>query len=273
MSDLIRIFVGTPANNEDLEWQAVCEYSLKKHASQPLDICWMMLSRNPASFWYADPVMHKGWRTRGWSTPFTALRWGIPAFCKFRGRAIYMDSDTLARADIAELWNQDMRGKAILAKPHNGKARSFLPCVMLMDCERLGAILPRVENIRDTEGRYLKIPDIVQDHVGPFEGDWNCRDGDSYDDINDPAIKLIHYTKIPTQPNHAHARARLYRENKPHWFAGPDESHWRPELTELWERTFAEAKAAGFTPESYRLKRAFGSYGRGKADAHLEKVA
>src|SRR5262245_61554152 len=95
VAEAIRIFVGCSGNNEDLEFQSVLHYSLEKHASQPLDITWMRLSRDPDSFWFSNPQKKEGWRTEGWATPFSALRWGIPAVCNFEGRAIYMDLDKI----------------------------------------------------------------------------------------------------------------------------------------------------------------------------------
>jgi hypothetical protein len=62
MTDLIRIFVGCSANHDDLESQAVLEYTLRKHASQPLKITWMMQSHDPDSWFY---VGKGGWDTTG----------------------------------------------------------------------------------------------------------------------------------------------------------------------------------------------------------------
>lgn len=262
MSDPIRIFVGTPANNEDLEWQAVLDYALRSLSKDVLDITWMMLSRDPASFWFSNPQKEKGWRTRGWATPFTGLRWGIPHYCGFKGRAIYMDSDVIPKSDIGELWRQEIP-RAVLAKRHSEK---WLPCVMLMDCEKLKHILPPIETIRDTPGKYLHMMNRIADHTTEFSGNWNCRDGYGYEDMNDPEIKLIHYTRIPTQPNHKYARARLDSVGVPHWFDGPDLPHPRPELTALFDNTYEKAWAKGFRPQGYAVKKAFGNYGRGKSD-------
>ena len=192
MSERIRIFVGTPANSEDLECQAVYAWSLKKHHPQDdVDITWMMLSRDPNSFWYSNPQAKpkQGINTFGWATPFSGMRFMIPAACDFKGKAIYCDSDQMWIADVAELWNQP---------------------------------------------------------------------------IPDGKVKLIHYTHIPTQPNHPHARKRLSSENKSHWYNGTDEKHPMPEITELFDRMLAEAIAAGQGPETFRVPVEFGDYGRGR---------
>lgn len=109
-SDPIRVFVGCSANGEDAESQAVLEYTLRKHASRPVELTWMKQTHDRKSFWH-------GWNTSSWSTPFTGFRWGIPAACKYQGRAIYMDSDVIIMADIAELFDQPMLpGKVLKAR-------------------------------------------------------------------------------------------------------------------------------------------------------------
>lgn len=265
MSERIRVFCGTPGSNEDLECQCVFEYSLRKyHPQDNVDIHWMMLSREPRSFWYANPQAKpkEGWNTFTWATPFSALRWGIPAACDFKGKAIYCDCDQFFIADVAELWNQEIpEGKALL------KAKVG-DCVMLMDNERMGKILPPVEELKK-EGVYRSVRKTISKHAGLFEGEWNCLDGKDEDKGNfrptiyDGKVKLLHYTHIPTQPNHRHARARLKAEGKEHWYKGADEKHPCPEVTELFDRMLEEAIAVGKGPETFRMPVEFGDYGRG----------
>lgn len=257
---MIRIFVGTPANNEDLECQAVLDWSIRKHASEPVDIVWMMLSRDPQSFWYSDPQARRGWQPQTWATPFSALRWAIPEFCNWQGRAIYMDSDQIAMADIAELWQQPIPKSVLMSK--DGAS-----CVMLFDNAKCQGVLP-------SRGKHWSDPNLFRHVRGmavqastPFQGDWNCRDGHGHQTIHDGDVKVLHYTSIPTQPNHKHARARLKIEGKPHWFPGPDQAHPRREITDLFERMFAECIAEGYGPETYRVAQEFGDYGRPKAAA------
>ena len=130
----IRIFVGCSANGEDAEAQAMLEYTLRHYATEPVEINWMMLSRDPASPWYSDPKKNAGWNTIMWATPFSVFRWAIPHVCNFEGKAIYMDVDMIARTDIAKLWNQEIP-KAILWKDEKNS------CVMLMDCAKLKKVI------------------------------------------------------------------------------------------------------------------------------------
>lgn len=255
----IRLFVGCSANDEDLEAQAVFEYSLRKHhPANDIDLTWMRLSKNPDSFWYADPDAHHGWRTASWATPFSALRWGIPAFCNFQGRAIYMDCDMILMDDIVKLWNHPWDvNKAIIAK-----GESVLYCTMLMDCALLQPILPPIEDIKTKPNAYRDIRRSLDRHVQPFgNGNWNCRDGENYPTIFDPDVKVLHYTSIPTQPTHPYAKARLDAENRPHWFTGHSSPHPRREVRDLFDEYYAAAINSGYAIDRYRTP-LFGDYRR-----------
>jgi hypothetical protein len=258
---MVKIFVGCPANNEDLECQAVLDYSLRMHASEELEITWMMLSRDPESFWYSDPQRGKGWNTQTWATPFSALRWGIPAVCNYEGLAIYMDCDMIAMADIAELKNQTIpSNKALLAK-HDGP-NVIAPCVMLMDCERMQGVLPPIESLKKIPGHYRTVRHKIEEAAGDYEGDWNCRDGERCSSIHEPHVKIVHYTNIPTQPNHLYARQRLAREGRKHWYSGHDQTHPRADIQRLFDETFKQASMCGRGPETFRVSPEFGEYGR-----------
>jgi len=264
MTDRIRIFIGCAGNDEDLEFQSVLEYCLQRQASKPLEIIWMRLSRDPASFWFADPQRRLGWNTQGWATPFSALRWGIPAACNFQGRAIYLDIDMLPLADIAELWDQPMNGAAMLSKPE-------AICVTVYDCERMQKILPDIDKIKHLRGFYRQVRDNVRKAPGAikrYAGDWNCLDmrripGEGeYASVSDPEIKLLHFTRIPTQPHLRYAIPRLAAQGKRHWYAGAASPHPRKDAAALFDQRMAEANKAGFWPEAYKTETPFGDYGR-----------
>lgn len=257
---MIRIFIGTPANNEDLESQAVLEYTLRKHATDELDITWMKLSRDPNSFWYSDPQRGKGWNTKTWATPFSPFRWAIPEFCNFTGRAIYLDVDMMVMDDIAKLWRQDMYpGSLALAKDE----KTF--CCSLFDCSRGKFFLPPVDRLRSELGLYRSVRKSFQNttvqRFGPI-GNWNCLDGEQYKDLTDPEIKIIHCTSIPTQPQLKYALPRLAARGQKHWYTNPTRPHWRQDIVDLFDRLLVEAKDHGYTPESYETLETFGEYGR-----------
>ena len=256
----IRIFVGCSANAEDAEAQAMLEYSLRHYATQPLEITWMMLSRDKESPWYSSNTA--GWNTQLWATPFSVFRWSIPHVCNYQGKAIYMDVDMIARTDIAHLWNQPFpAGKGVLWKDDKNS------CVMLMDCEKLGKVLPPFEHMRRKLGGYSVYRD---NHARPiaakFAGNWNCLDGEAYAKLTDPDIKVLHFTKVESQPHLKWALPRLKRQGKQHWNRWTlrrDEPmpHARADVMPLVEYVWARAQAAGYTAEKYEaIATNFGDY-------------
>lgn len=259
----IRIFVGVSGNDEDIEFQAVLHYSLLKHASQPLDLTWMRLSRDPSSFWYSDPQRKLGWRTDKWATPFSALRWGIPAACDFKGKAIYMDVDMIAMADIAELWNQDFTTGSMISKPE-------AICVSMYDNAKMRTVLPPLDQIKQPS-RYREVRRMVLSNgcVQRYSGgNWNCLDmrkdtGGEYKDLTDPDIKVLHFTQIPTQPHLRHAIPRLAKEGRRHWYtANKPQVHHRKDAVEFFDSMLQEAVDHGYPPDLYRNPTPFGDYGR-----------
>jgi hypothetical protein len=256
----IRIFVGCPANGEDAEAQAMLEYTLRKHhPDNDLEITWMMLSRDKDSPWYSSAT--SGWNTQLWATPFSVFRWSIPHIVG-TGKAIYMDVDMVALADIAELWNQPFPpGKAVLWKDEKNS------CVMLMDCAPVKAALPRFEDMRRKLGGYSVYRDI---HVRPlaakFKNNWNCLDGENYATLTDPDIKILHFTRVESQPHLKYALPRLRAQGKKHWNRWTlrrDESmpHVRADVAPLVETIWQNAQEAGYTAAKYEAMASnFGNY-------------
>jgi hypothetical protein len=249
----IRIFVGCAASGEDAESLAVLEWSVRKHASEPVEFHWMKQSHDQQSFWH-------GWETSRWATPFSGFRWGIPAACQYEGRAIYTDSDVIFMADVAQLWRQPIpAGKVVLAKPG-----SWRMCVSLWDCAAARHHLPPIDSIRHNPASHHQIglrfrgPGLV----APFAGNWNCLDGEDYADLHDPAIKAIHYTSMDCQPHLRHALPRLAAAGQKHWFDGTVRAHPRPDVEALFDELLAEAADHGFVPASYIPNEAFGPYSK-----------
>lgn len=254
-SHTIRIFVGCAANNDDLESQAVLEWSLRKHTKRPLEITWCQLSRDPASPWYSDGP--NGWQTQLWTTPFSGFRWAVPELCGFDGEAIYTDSDVIVLADIAELWDQPIPpGKAVIAK---GGQRL---CVSKWDCAAAGQYLPRLDELRDSPQIHRTLMRWIADRpelVEPFDdGDWNTLDLEPFD-LASPRTKALHYTGIPTQLQLPYALPRLKREGGRHWFGGVARAHPRQDLQRLFDRLLFEAQVNGYGIDRYR-REPFGQY-------------
>jgi hypothetical protein len=256
---MIRIFVGTPANNEDLESQAVLEHSIRKHASEPVDITWMKLSKNPQSFWYSSRVKNQGWLTQSWATPFSGFRWAIPEFCGFEGRAIYLDIDMIVMDDIAKLWHTEPKDGAFCVAKNPD---TF--CTTLWFNDRARAYLPPAHKIKTQYALYAHLrrkfnPAQVQ---GFTNGNWNCLDGESYPTIRDPEVKIVHCTSIPHQPQLRYALPRLEAKGQRHWSNYRPQKHWRQDIIDLFDEMFDDAKAAGYTLDKYESTDTFGKYYR-----------
>lgn len=252
----IRVFVGC-ASGDDLESQAVLEYTLRKHASRPVDLVWMQQTRDRTSPFFSSET--EGWNTKNWSTPFSGFRWAIPEVCGFEGEAIYMDSDMIVMDDIAKLWAQPFApGKIVLAK---GNKESWRFCVAKWDCAAAKAHLPPLSELHKA-GAHKRMIREFRDapFVQPFSGNWNCVDGEDYASLTDPDIKIIHYSAENMQPHLKYALPRLAGKGRAHWFDGTISTHIRSDLTELFDRTLEEAKAAGYAPEKYEPVKLFGSY-------------
>lgn len=255
----VRIFVGCAANHEDLESQSVLEWSIRKNSSLPVDITWMKLSQDTLSPFYSDPDKKLGWNTEKWATPFSGFRWAIPHICNFHGQAIYLDSDFIFCGDIAELWQQPFEdGKVIMAKGGS----SWRMCCSKWNCAPAQKYVLPFDQLKfraDAHATMIKTF-MGSKHLQQFKGEWNVLDVTGFDNINDPAIKAIHYTSMPHQPQLKYAIPRLRADGAKHWYDGETKVHWRKDLIELFDQTLEEATSVGYGPTRYATYPKFGVY-------------
>ncbi|WP_429498531.1 glycosyltransferase [Robbsia andropogonis] len=256
--DVARVFVGCDPNNCDFEQMMVLEYSLRRHASIPVEIHWMQLSRDPASPWYSQPEQDRGWRTDLWVTPFSGFRWAIPALCGYQGRAIYMDADMVVLRDIADLWRTPFTYGQILAATKR-KKKSWRYCVMVWDCAAAKDHLPPLDALRSTPEAHANLIHFFNDHpefTYRLHPDENNVDGENRP-LSD--IRILHYSDIGTQFTHKYAFPRLAAEGSKHWFDGEVLPHPRADLQALFDQYHADALAAGYTLDQYRNAQPFGA--------------
>ena len=273
MNDPIRLFVGTSANGEDREAEAVLEYTARKHCSLPIDITWMrQAAKGPWS----------GWRSSASGrTTFSAFRWSVPAVCNFQGKAIYTDVDFFFLADIAELWHQDVSGSHVmLMKGPDGKLN--YSSSILFDCAKCQGHVPSLDRLR-------KIPDAHSDMlayfrprreqlIGGMAGDWNCQ---TYEKMRVGATvpldlseaKAYHFTRIEHQLHLRYAVPRLKAEGRSHWYTGAIGPHPHGGLIDLYDTLYREALAAGYTPDRYPVEAFDGATRRNFTYTHSRVTA
>jgi hypothetical protein len=195
----------------------------------PVEIIWMSDAGNHNFF--------EGWDRTNWGTDFTAYRWAIPYLCGFKGRAIYLDVDTLLLGDIAELWKAKMApNKAIISLIGNYS-------VMLMDCSKLTHqcfkdidALKKNACIPQFSGAFNNCVTVVKPLTQLLPNDWNCLDGEGF---SPDRTKLIHFTRKDTQPWQPYPERHKYVE------------HPRPDIVEIWFDAYSEAmnEAGVYTPQ------------------------
>jgi hypothetical protein len=219
LAEPMRIFLGV---NEALRVPArVLEFSLRKHASEPVVVDYLLGVTLPK-------LRH--WRQR-FRSASALRRFAIPELCGYRGRALYLDARGLALADVAELWAIPFGRQRVLcayraaghATVHGvGEECWAQPgrqaSVMMLDCARLRWDIAEIARGLD-EGRYsqqalldelcLVHPDEVADTLPP---EWCCPQ-----DYEAGRSKLVQFTVQPTYPwksgtNAANAWLDCYRE-------------------------------------------------------------
>ena len=236
----IKVFVGTDVNGGCAECQMVFEYSLRKHSSRPVEIVWMKISEDPASFWH-------GWNTKDWSTPFSGFRYGIAEFCNYKGKAIYCDDDQLWLSDPVELWNTEIPdGKVMTGKLlPNGEVRH---CVSLIDCEQWKDQVSVPVQRRKVNNTFVEMMKRITTPLTHIVGDeWNCYDGEN---MPIDQIKLLHMTDMATNPGVAMAVKRLGDQSQ-HWYNGRILEHRRPDVVDTFKQHYDEAIAAGYSVSDY----------------------
>lgn len=233
----MRVFVGCAPNGEDAESMAVLEWTIRSRTSEPVQITWM---RQGDGFW-------DGWATENWATPFSGFRWGVPAFCNFEGRAIYMDSDMIVLDDLVKLIETPIpRGKVAATKG------SWRTCVMVWDCAAAASVLPPIERIKsDPEAHSKLIRQFQRDtsKIEAFDPAWNYCDNEDFGPLG--TARIIHYTAMDTQPHLQYALPRLAAQGRGHWFNGTIRRHPRQEIQTLFDEALIAAVVNGYDPENY----------------------
>ena len=195
----IRIMISTKGN--DIARQ-VLEFSIKEQTLARVKF--ETLDRN----WYEGQ--------RYGAQRFGRMRFMIPHYFGYRGRAIHLDADMLVFGDILELWEQTapprvfgpsvgvrfQRHRHSRSQPGVDTSMMVLDCSTLSGWESVPTYVARDAHASVITGEWWSF------RPWEVEGKWN--DLDHYE----PETKLIHYTRIDTQPwrHPHHPNAAIWRE-------------------------------------------------------------
>jgi hypothetical protein len=212
MTDFREIFIGFDPKEE--EAYKVCEYSIRKRASCPVEVKPVIMSEmighelynRPTSI--RDGVMFDDISGAPMSTEFAITRFLVPKIAKTQF-PLFMDSDMLVMDDIAKVWDGITAQKALFCVKHNhvvvegsakmeGQVQTNYPrknwssfCVWNARHPANAALT--LDRINTMTGRYLHcfnwLPD---DLIGELDRGWNWLEG--YQE-NDFPIHNIHFTR------------------------------------------------------------------------------
>ena len=133
---------------------------------------------------------------------FTPLRFAPPKLMNYQGKAVVVDPDCFGVGDVAELFDRDMGGKAVMAVPrpgHNKRNDYIATSVMLLDCGKL-THWDLDQDLDDLFAHRFDYIDWIElkrqprETIGLLEPEWN-----SFDTLN-AQTKILHTTKRRTQP-------------------------------------------------------------------------
>jgi len=184
----IKIFVGT--SEVELIALKVLEHSIKRHTKDVVEVTKIDNSLAP------EPPDAR-------FLPYTNFSFGrfvIPQLTNYEGRAIYLDSDMIVFKDITELWNTPfVNAKILIEKTNPLSDKEKTTAVMLMDCSKLPW---KIESIISNFGKEYDYEELMS--MKPLLDDGDISDSlpigwNSLDHFNEET-RLLHYTKIKTQP-------------------------------------------------------------------------
>lgn len=200
------VFIHT--NEKQMVGAIVSEHSFKRNSQNPDAFDVRIIRREDHGF-FADFEGRKFLRAGSWRVwknddlqSFTPTRFMPPELMGYKGKAVVVDPDVFAVGDVNELFERDMKGYAVMAKPrhgHNGRSDYMATSVMLLDCAKLRHWKLAKLFSEMFEGK-LDYEDLItlnaepKGTVGHLESCWNDFDRLEAD------TKLIHNTKRRTQP-------------------------------------------------------------------------
>jgi hypothetical protein len=130
---------------------------------------------------------------------FTITRFLPPQLMGYEGRALVVDPDVFAVADVWELLSRDMKGHTIMCRGSKFKNGAFATSVMLLECSQLKhwdvekGFNELFEGKRDYH-QWMSLLMEERSNIGTFENEWN-----DFDRLS-AQTRMVHNTHRRTQP-------------------------------------------------------------------------
>jgi hypothetical protein len=205
----LKIFIGW--DSREPEAAEVCEYSIKKHATVPVEIHFLKQAELRAQEIYTrEPDLQS-------STEFTFTRFLVPYLCNYQGNAVFVDCDFLFEHDIKELFECANNSAAVSVVQHDyqptntvkmdGKTQYLYPrknwsSLMLFNCAHPDCQTLTPEIVSSQTGEFLHRFAWTGYAIGSLDKTWNWL-VNWYHEPQDGKPKAIHYTEGgPWFPNY-----------------------------------------------------------------------
>lgn len=188
------------ANNKQVFGARLAEYALKKNSARPdaFDVKVINVDELPEFKNFGGAAYLRDGKEVTYDPndlqSFTLSRFMPPELMGYQGRAIVIDPDIFAIADINELFSLDLKGAAIAACPKKG---AWDTSVMMMECARLShwKVSGILQSLRDKKVDYSHIMTLsFEKDITPLSREWNSLD------VLNPTVKMLHTTNRLTQP-------------------------------------------------------------------------
>lgn len=200
------VFIHT--NHLQMLGAKVAAHALKRNSAHPDDFEVRIIHIDDFPFLRAKEGrqflrdgVKRHWRIEDLQS-FTPLRFMPPELMGYQGRAIVIDPDIFAVADVWELLSRDMRGAAIMCRMRSGVKRllgCYASSAMLLDCAKLThwRCKEQFNEMFEFKRDYMKWIGLLYEDpksIALLENEWN-----DFDRLT-PQTKMLHNTKRKTQP-------------------------------------------------------------------------
>lgn len=201
-----QVFIHT--NHKQIVGAIVSEYSMRRNSrhADRFDVRVIHTKDYPFLWAKEGQAYLRDGVTRQWHMEdlqsFTTLRFMPPELMGYQGRAVVVDPDVFAVADVWDLLSMDMGGAAIMCRPRSGskeKRGVLATSVMLLDCAKLTHW--KVEEqfgdlfaMKRDYAKWIGLGYEPRETIKLFANEWN-----DFDKLT-PATKMLHNTKRKTQP-------------------------------------------------------------------------